>query len=590
MSSLNDFKIINNKSRKYFQDLQKFYPELTENIRKTKEKQSNFDIEYEANKMGFYLFVLELITNIKDISELAGLITDTEFNKIVFNKSNDDMGIDAVNIDTENSIIQLFTFKFREKFNKNKGMSSTVIDSANTFLSFLQSPHNLEKIKGSEKTRDRINEIQEKYDSSTIWHTELIVVSNESKGLNYKENKISNFDQIHDIEIKDISLDDITAYLSDKPRNINAEFLLDSGSILTYEPDKRASSKSYLLRMNIATLIRITNTDPKLRETSNLEDFKQLENRQLETGLLYDNVRGYLGDTKYNKNIITTLHDEPENFFMYNNGLTITVDRMDSNSINGGAKYKFNIGNFQIVNGGQTLRTIYSFNDEFFDENIINNAEILVRLFQTSNNDELTNNIAEYTNSQNAISSSDLKSISNEQIQIEKYLESNNIRYIRKVGNTFDENSDYKIRISMEYLAQILYSYNVEQPARATNQKKKLFEKYYDDIFKSEVFDFEVLPNLIVLEKRITDLYKDLGITDTKQKNLYILYIIKKKYNDPINNGQQIEETNIKQSINILEQTLEAYINEHEGLSPARALIQVGFKEQLDKENGLIIV
>jgi hypothetical protein len=66
-----------------------------------------------------------------------------------------------------------------------------------------------------------------------------------------------------------------------------------------------------------------------------------------------------------------------------------------------------------VVNGGQTLRTLHSFKQQDKD-NIhlyLSNCELLLRVFKTSTG-PVRNKIAEYTNSQNAISSIDLKSLS----------------------------------------------------------------------------------------------------------------------------------------------------------------------------------
>lgn len=581
MASLNDFKVIKSKCRSYYNALVKEYPAVKKNL---EEKKSHENYLIESEKIGFYLFILELTTNNKDVSELVKMVTDTEFNSLVLNQNNEDLGIDAVYIDEERRLIQLYTFKYRNNFKEDSGMSSSVIESASPFLTLLQSEietKNNKKVRS--KTETYIDEICSAFDSDSVWTTELIAVSNEVQGINRKEQKISVFEKNYGMEIKDIDLDKITAYLSDKPKNVEAEFIIDKRSMLSYESDDYSSAKSYLLRMNLATLIRITNTDSKYRGNSSLENFNDLQGLELESGLLYDNVRGYLGDTKYNKNIINTLLEEPRNFFMYNNGLTMTVGDISSEPINGGAKYKFKIKDFQVVNGGQTLRTIYHFNENDFNDNVINDAEVLIRLFQTSDNAVLTNNIAEYTNSQNAISSSDLKSISNEQIQIEKYLSGQNIEYIRKVGKR-NSNEDVKnISISMEHLAQVLYSYICEQPSRATTQKKKLFETYYDEIFKSKNFDLDILPDLINLESQITSVYVQLGLESTKQKNLYVLYIVKKLNDDPIIHNKEVTQKEIEDSVQKLEEILRNYVAEQEDISPARALIKNSFKEELDK-------
>ncbi|MBK7871275.1 MAG: AIPR family protein [Saprospiraceae bacterium] len=75
--------------------------------------------------------------------------------------------------------------------------------------------------------------------------------------------------------------------------------------------------------------------------------------------------------------------------------------------------------------------------------NNLANSEILVRIFKTPPDSNLTNKI-EYTNSQNSISIIDLKSLSIEQIQLEQFLDEHNIIYSRKQGIL-----DYLIRNSI---------------------------------------------------------------------------------------------------------------------------------------------
>ena len=68
------------------------------------------------------------------------------------------------------------------------------------------------------------------------------------------------------------------------------------------------------------------------------------------------NVRGYLGSTKINKNIEKTLADEPENFWYYNNGITIVCDQAEHVTRKGRNFLK--VENPQIINGQQTTRTL----------------------------------------------------------------------------------------------------------------------------------------------------------------------------------------------------------------------------------------
>jgi hypothetical protein len=77
------------------------------------------------------------------------------------------------------------------------------------------------------------------------------------------------------------------------------------------------------------------------------------------TRLLEQNVRVFLqAKGKINKGIQNTILDEPEMFFSYNNGLTATAENLEIEDTPSGQRIR-EIHNFQIVNGGQTMASIY---------------------------------------------------------------------------------------------------------------------------------------------------------------------------------------------------------------------------------------
>lgn len=552
MANINDFKNVNMRSKKYAQYL---------NLKKNQ-------IDKNSARFGFYLLVLECITNTKEISDLTNMIIDTEFMSIHFGEKNNDLGIDAVNIDDDEKTIQLFNFKYREKFHATKGQGLGDMVDGTKFLLHLQNG-NVDNV--TEATKAKILAITEALNSEEVWNIELYMVSNENEKLEITDPTVIQFKEIYGMEVKSIVLDDIVSYISDFPEDLKAKFMVDATSVMTYEVDRLSTRKSYLIKLPLAELIRITCTNDLLRNDTNT-DYSQLKDQELEFSLLFDNVRGYLGEnTKFNKNIKNTIVNDPNKFFMYNNGLTITAKSISAGFKNGNKKFECEINGFQIVNGGQTLRTVYEFNKNDFNEESLANAEVLVRLFQTEDDKELTNDIAEYTNSQNAISSVDLKSISNFQIQISSYLETVDILYVRKSGDIGEVSKKYKLRISMEKLAQLIYS-NLEYPDRATNQKKALFEKYYDDIFDPETLKFEFIVDLINKYYEIENEYAKSKFEGFHQKYLYIIYL----------------ETKFKnRSSNSLIEILEGYLKEYkkdEKISPARKLIQKGFKDYIVRE------
>ena len=546
MATINDFKLLNKKALRYAEQL-------------NPKKQWDSSMK---KKFGFYFFIIEEVTGIKDIEDIEKCIIDTEFCSIMFDENNNDQGIDAIVINKENRTINMFNFKFRETFKRQSSIKLNDAYDSIKFLTFIAT----EETNGlTKKTKEYADAIIEcfKSDTNDTWEFNLFMVSNENYGLPQDNENIRQLKNEYELNIYSITLDNIVDFMTKRPGDINASLFINSSAALTYEETEISSAKSYLVKMSLIDLIRITCSDPVLRDKYNIEEVKDLELVELELGTLYDNVRGYLGPTKFNKNIIKTLEDEPTKFFMYNNGITMTAKNVTVVPKNGKKRVLIKIDGFQIVNGGQTLRSIYEFKKRDFDEEKLAEACILVRIFKTDENSALTNCIAEYTNSQNAISAANLKALSSIQIEIEKYLDEENILYVRKAGDTGAETKKYITRISMEKMAQIIYAKS-GYPDRATNQKKALFEKYYDEIF-NERLDFVELIKYITEYNEICKRYDAGKYEGYDQKYFYILYLNTKSYD-------------INKNIYFIEKQLKLY-RANEDISDARKLIQKGFRE-----------
>ena len=127
------------------------------------------------------------------------------------------------------------------------------------------------------------------------------------------------------------------------------------------------------------------------------------------------NIREYLGNKGVNKDIYNTLLDveERKNFFYYNNGITIICDKMSKITTQASEynmKAAFMIDNPQIVNGCQTVNSIYEalknidptvLEKEYKDTFVM--LKILEIDRENSAEDILYHNIVKYNNSQNAI-------------------------------------------------------------------------------------------------------------------------------------------------------------------------------------------
>jgi hypothetical protein len=140
--------------------------------------------------------------------------------------------------------------------------------------------------------------------------------------------------------------------------------------------------------------------------------------------LLESNVRTFLDfRAGTNKGMRKSLLTEPERFFAYNNGLTVTATAIKTEIVNGQTVVT-ELENMQIVNGGQTTASIYfsprdkgklKGEDREYSYSEIDLSKVFVQMKLTvvgekETADILKSNIATFANSQNSIQQSDLVS------------------------------------------------------------------------------------------------------------------------------------------------------------------------------------
>lgn len=514
MADRNDFKLLKQRCLRHF--------ELAKECLEAETKKLDDD---KKARYGFYFFVIQNLTNIVDYDKIIESITDTDFNSTFFNNKENDEGIDAVCIDEQTHQVALFNFKYRDKYNVDKEQSKNELLTTSKFLSALKQ-ENIKHLKGKLKTF--AEQIILNNNSDEIWNTVLYYVSNENKTLVVHDPNIKQMCDEYGIAIETMGLNELVDITSLHPKNIDATLILNRDAVMSFTESSLASSKSYIVRLPLTELIRITCDNAELRGKYNLENDDVLYDTNVDIRVLFDNVRGFILQSKYNKNIESTLETEPSKFFFFNNGITIVADNISSTEINSGKKVKLEISNFQVLNGGQTLRTVHNFNKKN-KQNIVeklSNAEVLVRLLNITD-DALKGRIGEYTNSQNSINERDLKSLRPEQVKLEEFLSSNKILYIRKKGDVGQVDMEYDYSVSMELLGQILWAAN-GFPEMVSNKKREIFTIQYDNLFAN---NNDLLSNntveLIRKYRKIYKEYKSINKTVTVQKAMYVLYISK---------------------------------------------------------------
>ena len=189
-------------------------------------------------------------------------------------------------------------------------------------------------------------------------------------------------------------------------------------------------------------------------------------------------MRVYLRQrSRVNRNIKSTiLSSDNHRFFYFNNGITITCAKFTYPKTQRGPLIE--LENLQVVNGSQTIHTLY----EAFLENSdqLNDVEVLCRIYETKSG-VLTTKIAEYTNSQNPVISRDIRSIDYAQQKLESEFKAKGLYYERKKNQY--SGHDRNLRIDAEKVGQVLFALFNGMPGEAKNKKRLIFAEKYEEIF-----------------------------------------------------------------------------------------------------------
>ena len=186
------------------------------------------------------------------------------------------------------------------------------------------------------------------------------------------------------------------------------------------------------------------------------------------TDLFSANVRDYLGsrksDSNINNGIKLSAEKTPENFYVYNNGVTALVNdfNFDENILT--------IKGISIVNGAQTTGAIGSLPNEV-DEKV----KVPLRLIKCQD-ENIIASIVKFNNSQNKVNAPDFRS--NDQIQKRLVREFEGLRYVNyssRRGGSVDIIKRNPSVIPSVTAGQVLAAFH-RQPSIAYNQKSKIWE------------------------------------------------------------------------------------------------------------------
>ncbi|MCE3606564.1 AIPR family protein [Massilia sp. P8910] len=199
--------------------------------------------------------------------------------------------------------------------------------------------------------------------------------------------------------------------------------------------------------------------------------------------LLERNIRRYLGlhANRVNSDIQGTLTDPTRRgeFYFYNNGITMICRKFRHNALQG-ENYQLKIEGMQIINGGQTCKTIQQTlnQPDLFAE--FQDVYVLLRLYELADDDQdFVREITYSTNSQNPVDLRDLRS--NDEIQRQLEIAMTNLGYSYKRQR--EDGGAGSTVITANIAAEAVLAVWRRMPQQAKFRRKEHFGKLYEIIF-----------------------------------------------------------------------------------------------------------
>ena len=212
--------------------------------------------------------------------------------------------------------------------------------------------------------------------------------------------------------------------------------------------------------------------------------------------IFHENIRGYRGKNKVNKELLDTMDQNPEEFITFNNGITAATTSIEEQSD------RLIFDNFQIINGCQTASTLRDYSEikyknvpfEKKNENL-KKLRVLVRVVKvdsTASDTGTKARLIKANNTQTPIKSSDFMSTDPVQVSIEAYIASKrNIKYMEE-KISYERKVKYLKRqknhryIKLTELAEHVYAFE-QDPYTIYRNTNNLYD---DQISKNSVGNY----------------------------------------------------------------------------------------------------
>ncbi|MFJ5078722.1 AIPR family protein [Streptomyces sp. NPDC088553] len=233
---------------------------------------------------------------------------------------------------------------------------------------------------------------------------------------------------------------------------------------------------------------------------SNIADWYQ----EHESRLYEQNLRQSLGTTRVNSGMLSTLVDEPENFWLFNNGVTVLCDRLEEEwpgRRRPDEPVHLHLSGVSVVNGAQTVAAAHRATKTAPDA--VEDAEVTVKVIVVDKGmPDLAQRITETTNTQNHVEQRDFIALDEVQAMIrEDFMLSLQRSYVFKRGEP-DPAPDEGCSVVHAAIALACAHRNTELAVRAKRDTDLLWERgsggAYPRLFGERPGAFQIWRSVLV--------------------------------------------------------------------------------------------
>lgn len=420
---------------------------VDQRVNKIIEENTHFFEETDREKKRSKAFLLLGVSAYLDIDieEAEQYITD----------GGNDGGFDAAYIveaqDSQLNVV-LFQSKYSRKLDGDSNFPANAVEKAVNTVKNIFDPS--ASIVLNEKSREKVEEIRSFILDGYIPYVTFVMLNNGLIWNQDAQNHIDNaFGQQKQVQFEHFNHKDIIQYIN-RGNPIDTQMTLFGKAIQEDFNYKRV----IVGKVSVAEIYHL------------IEEFGDT--------LFEKNIRRYLGRNAVNEGIINTLTDQQDraDFFFFNNGITMICDQFGYNGLQN-QDWIVKMKRLQIINGGQTCKTIYQVMKDHPNEDF-SQVYVLVRLYEVSDDEDIIRAITYATNSQNPVDFRDLKSNDDCQKLLERGAADLGYSYKRKRDNSLSTNA-----IPSTVAAEAVFAVWRGRPHLAKYKRNEFFDKYYGEIF-----------------------------------------------------------------------------------------------------------